>query len=65
MLTRVYPSSAPRKGGHWTNPEEASCRLEAMNEEQIDFVEKLLFIEQEAIKLAENLPAGTARGRVR
>lgn len=34
-----------------------------MNEEQIDFVEKLLFIEQEATKLAETMPAGAARGR--
>jgi hypothetical protein len=34
-----------------------------MNEEQIDFVEKLLLIEQEAKKLAETLPAGAARGR--
>jgi hypothetical protein len=34
-----------------------------MNEEQIDFVEKLLLIELEARKLAESLPEGLARGR--
>ena len=47
-----------------TNPKGAACRLEGMNEEQIDFVEKLLLIEQEATKLAETMPAGAARGRV-
>ena len=34
-----------------------------MNEEQLDFFERLLRVEQEAIRLAQELPPGSMRAR--